>query len=159
MANPKPNIGFFPAIISRFRRVFVLFVLIISFFIFYNTFLIDRTLENLRFSLEQTALAYDTSDLNGLDVLLNQVMVDEITPQKTNVTTIANLEYVRNAISGKKDYHVIDYMKTSLGSVIKEKEEKRGVFLSALDNINQYLRKIFDYLLSLPRHIFRARKC
>lgn len=137
--------------LSRFRRVILLFLAVVAFFFFYNAFLIDNTIEILRFSIEETAAAYDISDLDGLDLLLSQVMIEEVLPEQMMLANVANLEYARNAIASGKSYRVVDYMKTSLDAVVKEKESKRGRTLQALDWINRSLRKIVTYILKISR--------
>ena len=63
MTNEKSGLKFFSEVLFRFRKTITFFIVAIGFFFFYNMFLIDHTLESLKFSLEQTALAYDVEDL------------------------------------------------------------------------------------------------
>ena len=66
----------------RFRKIISSVVIICGFFIFYNIFLIDRSLDGLRFSLQQSALAYDLSDLDGVDIIINNAIVGELVEPK-----------------------------------------------------------------------------
>jgi len=143
---------------TGFRKVIVLFTAIVIFFFFYNIFLVDNTLETLRFSLDQTALAYDMNDLDGIDLLLDRLIAEEILPGNMNLINVANLEYVRNSIRQGKSYKAIDSMNVSLSNVIKEKEKKRGPLFSTLDEINRFFRNTGAYLANLPGKLFKHRK-
>lgn len=124
----------------RFRKLIASFVIVIGFFAYYNVFLIDHTLENLQFSLEQTALAYDISDTKGLDIVLRQVMTMELTPLRVDAFSMGNLEYAANIVNEGKHFQQLDYIELTLSSVVEDKEKKRGAFLGMLDRINRPVR-------------------
>ncbi|GEM_PF-2311623 len=140
-------------VFSRFLYPLYYLTAIVVFFLAYNAFLVDNTIEQLKFSLEETARAYDVSDLDGLDLLLNRMMVDEVLPGKISMVNVANLEYARNAISGNKGYKVIDSIKISLGAVIKEKEKRRNKLLIILDAINRSIKTVIRSVIALLRRL------
>ncbi|MFA5008228.1 MAG: tetratricopeptide repeat protein [Candidatus Omnitrophota bacterium] len=154
MQNAEKKVNFFTGLFGRFRKVLIVFLFLTGFFIFYNTFLIDNSLETLKFSLDQTALAYAPSDLNGVDLLLNQAIMNEVTAEKMNNVNVGNLEYVRNAITQGKNYKVIDNMKISLNTVIDEKQKSRGWWLVFLDNANRQIKQFFTDLTNRIRAFF-----
>jgi len=145
------------AIVLRFRKLIATFVVVIAFFSYYNIFLIDNTLESLKFSLEQTALAYDIEDTNGLDMLLSQATAKEVSPTKMNAFDLGNLEYATSIINTGRNFNQLDYLKTTLATIIKGKEKERGILLAALDRINRPIRKGIVYLAYLPRYLARPR--
>lgn len=136
----------FASRMSGFRNVIILFVSLVVFFVFYNIFLVDRSIETLRFSLEQTALAYDIADLDGLDLILNQLLIDEISPEKMALTDVGNLEYATNGIKSKNGYKELSAIGTCLKASIQNKESERGFFLSSLDKLNAKIKSLFRAL-------------
>jgi len=144
-------------ILSRFRKLVATFVVLIGFFSYYNIFLIDATLENLKFSLEQTAMAYDIEDTNGIDMILSQATAEEVAPAKMNAFDIGNLEFAKGLIDTGTNFNQLDYLKVALSTVIKSKEKERGIILTMLGRINRPIRKGVIYLAYLPRQFFRPR--
>lgn len=146
-------------VLFRFRKPIISFVIIVFIFSFYNMFLIDRTLDNLRFTLEQTALAYDIQDTDGLDIVLTEAMIGEISdPKELDSMNLANLEYAKTAVSSGKSYRQIDYVKVTLGDVIKAKENKRGIILTVLDNLIRLIKKIIASSSNLVSSFLRRPK-
>ena len=141
----------------RFRKLIAAFVIVIGFFSFYNLFLIDRTLENLSFALEQTAAAYDIEGAAGLELVLTQPAVQEISPIALNSLNFSNLEFAKSSITTGKNYRQLDYAATALRALIGSKEKDRGIVLAVLDKINRPVRKGFIYLAYLPRYLLRPR--
>ena len=127
--------------ILKFKKPIIILVFIMVFFSFYNIFLVDHALEDLRFSLEQTALAYSVEDADGVDMVITKSMSEEMPYAKINTRDIANLEYAKKVIVKGKDFRQLDSAKVALTSVIAQKEKKRGWFLSLLDKIFRPIRK------------------
>jgi len=142
-------------VLFRFHKLIIAFVLITSFFSFYNVFLIDHTLENLKFSLEQTALAYDIEDVKGLDMILTKTVANEPPPYGISSENNLNLEYAKSVVNTGKNFHQLDYMKLALSTVIQSKEKTRGGVLGFIDKINRPIRIGLIYLTYLPYYIFR----
>ncbi|MBN1353556.1 MAG: tetratricopeptide repeat protein [Candidatus Omnitrophica bacterium] len=144
-------------VMFRFRKLIATFVILGAFFSYYNIFLLDSTLENLKFSLEQTAEAYDIENANGLDIILSQATTKEVVPAKINVFDIGNLEYAKNIVDTGKNFNQLKSMTLALLTVIKEKEKQRGFVLTMLDRINHPLRKGVFNLAYLPRSAFKPK--
>lgn len=147
----------FLAFFVKFRRLIATFFIPILFFSYYNMFLIDNTLENLRFSLEQTAIAYDIEDTNGLDIILSQATTEKIHAREMNAFEIGNLEYATDIVNTGTHFNQLDYLKVAIKTAIKQEEKKRGIVLTMLDRINKPIRKTMIYLAYLPRYLFAPR--
>lgn len=141
----------------RFRKLIATVIMVTGFFSFYNIFLVDYTLENLKFSLEQTALAYDVKDTNGLDMVMSKVIAKEIPPVGMNTKNTAHLEYVRNIVLTGSNFRQLEYMRIALKAVIRQKEKDRGIFLTLLDRLNWPIRNGLIQLAYLPNYIFRPK--
>lgn len=127
--------------ILKFKKLIIILVFLTAFFSFYNIFLVDHALEDLRFSLEQTALAYSVEDADGIDMVITKSISEEMPYAKLNTRDIANLEYAKKVMVKGKDFRQLDSVKVALTAVISKKEEKRGWFLSLLDKIFRPIRK------------------
>jgi len=139
--------------LRRFSKLVVTFVLIIVFFSTYNIFLIDTSLEGLRFSLAQTAYAYDIKGIDGLDIVLTRALTNEATAADLSPQDLIALEFVKNIATSGKSYKQLEDVTNSLRQVIKNKENKRGWPLSILDNLNALFNKGIKYLIHLPQYL------
>ena len=150
--------GVILSVFLKFRTVIIAILLAGSFFAYYNIFLIDRTLENLKFSLEQTALAYDIDGVDGLDMLITKAIAGEIPPYGIGSVNTMNLEYARDITKTGRHFRQLGYMRVALDTVIKEKEKERGLLLTFLDRLNRPIRQSFAQLTYFYRLIFGPKK-
>jgi len=145
-------------IILRFYKLAVVGLIVVGFFSFYNIFLIDSTLENLKYSLEQAVVAYDMEDVNGLDMLIAKAISKEIPPYNIiSRNSVVNLEFAKSIVDEGKSFRQLSHMKVALGSAIKEKEKERGTFLSLIDKINRPIREGFIHLAYIVQSFFRPK--
>lgn len=147
-----------PGILARFKKTAIALVSITSFFVIYNLFLVDHTLEDLRFSLEQTALAYSIEDLNGLDMVVTKTVAEEMPYYKIDTRNISNLEYAKNLVKTGTNYRQVDGVKVALKGVVERKEKKRGFVLSFLDRINRPVLKNMSNLARLYSAVVEPRR-
>jgi len=142
-------------IILRFHKLIVVVFLIAGFFSYYNMFLIDSTLEGLRYSLGQTVVAYDMEDVSGLDMLIAKAIAKEIPPYDlASRTNVINLEYAKSIVDQGKNFKQLSHIKVALNATIKEKEKQRGTFLTLLDRVNRPIRGSFIHLASIVKGFF-----
>jgi tetratricopeptide (TPR) repeat protein len=153
--------NFFSAIFNLFFRFYKLIIVsfaVMGFFVYYNVFLIDTTLEGLKYSLEQTAVAYDIEDIGGLDMLITKAISKEIPPYDlVSRANVVNLEYAKSIAELGKSFKQLSHMKVALNTAIKEKEKQRGAFLTFLDKINQPIREGVIHLAYLIRSLVGPR--
>ena len=147
----------FLEVILRFRKLIITVIVVAGFFSYYNIFLVDYTLDNLSFSLEQTAMAYDLKDVGGLDMVMTKTISKEIMPYDINSRNTANLEYAKSIINTGKSFCQLDYIKVALKSVIDEKEKQRGGFLTFLDRVNRFLNNGLMQLACIPAYFSKAK--
>jgi len=142
----------------RFYKLAIVGLIVVGFFSFYNIFLIDSTLENLKYSLEQAVVAYDMEDVNGLDMLIAKAISKEIPPYNMiSRNSVVNLEFAKNIVDEGKSFRQLSHMKVALGSAIEEKEQERGFFLSLIDKINRPIREGFMHLAYIVQSFFRPK--
>jgi tetratricopeptide (TPR) repeat protein len=132
----------------------VIFILITGlFFYLYNIFLVDSSLDSLRFAVAQTADSYDTSDLDGLDIIFTVAMIDEMSPLEMNSSNIMNLEFAKNIALKGTSFQQLDYAKVALQSVINSKEQQRGVLLVFLDRATGLIKQALLWITNLTRPV------
>jgi tetratricopeptide (TPR) repeat protein len=135
-------------ILNKPLRVIALTALL---FYAYNMFLVDNSLNNLRFAIAQTAASYDTGDLDGLDIIMTIAIIEEIEPIKMDSQNIMNLEFARNiAVSGKA-FQQLDHVKMALESVVKNREKNRAWILAVADKATAWLKRNLGRVIRFPR--------
>lgn len=152
------NKEFFLNTFYRFYKVFIMAVVAVSFFSFYNMFLIDQTLEGLRYSLEETVRAYDIRDVDGLDMLISKAISKEIAPRAIKSrASIVHLEFANSIIESGKSFRQLGHMKVALNTAIREKEKERGTVLTFFDRLNRPVREGVLHLGYLVRTFFKPK--
>ena len=116
----------FTSFLNKFYKIIVTFVLIFLFFFIYNMFLIDKTLEGMRFSLEQANNAYSIEDLDGLDILLAGAVAEEVEPENIDSVRMGNLEFAKAIMVREEGYKQLKNVKLAL-SVAIDGMEKEGL--------------------------------
>jgi tetratricopeptide (TPR) repeat protein len=135
----------------------VIFIVITGlFFYLYNIFLVDNSLDSLRFAVAQTAGSYDTGDLDGLDIIFTVAMIDEMSPVEMNSSNIMNLEFAKNIAVAGKSFQQMDYAKAALQSVVKSKEQERGALLVFLDRVTGFMNQALSWIVNLPRAVDKS---
>lgn len=109
----------------------------VAFFAGYNTFLVDYSLEDLKFALNSV----EKKELGGLDKLLSFTMVAEAAEVEIVSDQFANIEYAGEALSSPKPGRPVDDIKDILGSVIAKKKEARAGILNVLDTLSGRLAR------------------
>ncbi|MCQ9206656.1 MAG: tetratricopeptide repeat protein [Omnitrophica bacterium] len=152
--NKNFLLDFFLRLTFRFYKLIIGIVFIVAFFVCYNIFLIDHTLEGLKYSLQQSVLAYDIEDVSGLDMLITKAIAKEIPPYGISSRNVIHLEFAKSIIEGGKSFKQLSHVKVALGSVIKEKEKERGFILTVIDKVNRPIREGLIYLAYIVRSAF-----
>ena len=145
--------GFFINFLQKYYRLISTLISLVIFFIIYNVFLVNNTLEYMKFSFEQIGSAYDLDDLDGLDIIITEAMMEELQPQAHDSVTVSNMEYARSLIRNGRSYKQVENVKTSLGTAVYEMEKKRGIVLTILDGINRQVKKGAMYIAQLPYRV------
>ncbi|MDD5731120.1 MAG: tetratricopeptide repeat protein, partial [Candidatus Omnitrophica bacterium] len=131
--NPsvKPNA-------SSSRRSFFLkgaiFLLFIPLALFsYNKLFLDSSVEDYKFCLKEINKAYSINEIAGLQAILTQDLINEITAIHPSSTAIMNLEYALRTVTSADKFLQLEALKITLRSLIKEKEIRHGALLASLD--------------------------
>ncbi len=116
-------------------------VLAIVFFFAYNTYLIDHSLESLKFSLNKVSSARTVEEAQNMKMVLSEALIKEVSAEKLETTNVVNLEFSQNIISEAKVNDQLKDLRLILSNVVKEKESKRSALLLKLDAINEKVQR------------------
>lgn len=116
-------------------------ILVIILFSAYNAFLIDHSVVNLKYALEQLANAKTTEDFEKIKPLLKIVLLNEISKKSVSDKNVIALELAENIVSNAKNIKQAEDVKFYLRSVIAEKEQQRGDVLNTIDRLNSAFNK------------------
>jgi len=135
---------------------------VVIFFLSYNTYLVDHSLEDLKFALDQAARAQSITEMEGLGLLLDDVLIQEVSSNKASSFNITTLEFTRNVVDKggiKEQLQDIEFL---LRRVISNREKKRGSLPLALDRMNEDLQNFIRFFTkelpagSLYQEIFKS---
>ncbi|MCM8781929.1 MAG: tetratricopeptide repeat protein [Candidatus Omnitrophica bacterium] len=152
----KEGKGKFFVTLRKFMLPFGLVAGFGVFFLIYNKYLVDRSLEDLRFTLEQIAKAADMEEMMRVGILLDDFLINEVSSLKINSLDMIKLEFAKNIIIKghlKEQLKDIEFL---LSKIVLKKEKQRGVVLLAFDRINADLQKLIKFFIKeLPRGAVR----
>lgn len=130
-------------VLYLFRILFIPVIIIsaaVAFFFAYNTYLIDSSLEDLKFSLNKVSSAQTMEEAKNLKIILGEALIKEVAAEKLDTASVASLEFSQNIISEAKINDQLKDLKLMLSSVVKSKEEKRSRVLLRLDAVNEKIQ-------------------
>ena len=132
-------------------KVFVVLGGIVAFFIGYNTFLVDNSLEDLKYALNSV----ERKELGGLDRLLSFTMVAEAAEVRIESDSLANLEYVGAVASSPRVGRPVDDIKDILKNIVSKKKGARAGVLNTLDAANDRMRRVLGISPNLNARLLR----
>ena len=118
-----------------------LIMMAVAFFVFYNNYLVDRSLINLQAALVQVSEIQTVEGFKKLKPLLRIPLLVEISKTAVTGKALASLGMIENIIDTAKTTEQIEDIKFYLKDIIADKEKERGGFLSLLDRFNQLFFK------------------
>jgi len=123
-------------LIKKIYKPFVAIVFFVVFFAFYNSYLIDRSLVNLKIALNRATEAKTIEDLQRIKRFLQIPILKEISKKSISKEVLLSLEATDNIATTAKSENQIEDIKFYLKTAIKALEKERGGILSVLDNLN-----------------------
>lgn len=131
---------------KRFLVPIIFIAAVIIFFVSYNTYLVDHSLEDLKFVLDQTAKAQTLAETSNVGMLLDDMLIREVSSVGVGSLDVTNLEFAKN-IMGKSGVKMqLKDAEFLLSKLVKEKERNRRGILLALDRMNEDLRNLIRFI-------------
>ncbi len=139
------------------QPVFILLILV-AFFVSYNVYLVDNSIETLKFSLEETATAQSPIAAEGVSLLLSNALISE-TPQKIADFKTFNILDFAASVAGEADStRQLKSAGFAIEEVLAEKEKKRFVVLRWLDTANRYVQRFFYAVKQFFSSLFKKKQ-
>ena len=139
-------------------------IAVIAFFAGYNTFMLDRSLENLKFSLDMIAEAESLEDAESTKMVLEMLLLDKVSTKKFDSSELAALEYAysvleKGAESGTRELtDALISVKHIVQNKIEIREAEKGPAVAALDRINSRMARTAETLQNLPANLMLKKK-
>jgi len=107
------------------------------FFLGYNTYLVDHSLENLKFALSKAENIRTIEDAQKLAPLLDYSLISEITSGRIHPGSFTNIELAKDILTKTKTVSQVNDAKFVLKEVVIRREKQRAWFLFLLDSANK----------------------
>ncbi|MDD5495878.1 MAG: tetratricopeptide repeat protein [Candidatus Omnitrophica bacterium] len=141
--------------IKKTYKILLVFILVGLFFVIYNTYLVDRSVVNLKVALDRAAEARTIEDFEKIRPLLKVVILKEISKRMLSGETLMSMEMAENLTTDAKSKKQVDDVKFYLESVVNEKTKERGPFLSFLD---AFFARIFRPLIEISKSELKGKE-
>lgn len=110
-------------------------VIVVSFFTFYNIFLVNRSLQTLRMATLMTENTGFVGDLSGVDALMDQELVRTLTSRTYSSERVAQLSFIAGVLSGSSEGREVSDVSATLTQVVNRQEQKQSGLMNALDRL------------------------
>jgi len=137
-------------------KVFIVFGAVVAFFFTYNTFLLDRSLEELKFSLDMIAEAETVEDTESVRIVLEMLLSNKLALEEFDSSEVAALEYANNVMAKNSEdtSREIQDAVISVKAIVEKKASARrrekGNVIAALDRMNSGVINVAERLRNLP---------
>jgi tetratricopeptide (TPR) repeat protein len=133
-------------ILKKLFMPLVVVTAVVVFFLSYNVYLIDHSLEDLKLALDQTAKAQSIAEMERIGLLLDDVLIQEVSSFRMDSLNVASLEFTRNVLStgGIKDQ--IRDVEFLLDKLVRTREQQRGNVFLAFDRMNRDLQNLIRFI-------------
>ncbi|MDD5617673.1 MAG: tetratricopeptide repeat protein [Candidatus Omnitrophica bacterium] len=132
--------------LKKFLAPLIVIISVVLFFLSYNTYLVDHSLEDLKFVLEQTAKAQNIEETGRIGVLLDDLLISEVSSLKLDSLSMVNLEFTKNIVSKGGVKEQLSDVEFLLNKLVKKREKNRGSWLLAFDRMNNDLQKFIRFI-------------
>jgi len=117
---------------------------ILVFFLLYNFYLTDTSLNNLRFTLEKTEDVRTFEDAKRLAYMLDHSLITEVTRTQIEASTFSRIELAKDILDKTRDMSQLEDARFVLQEVVTEKEKARSSFLVSIDRINKFFTPLSE---------------
>lgn len=120
----------------------------VIFFLMYNIYIVDRSMLDIQFALEQTAQAESLNDIQGLDMILSSLVLKEVANKKSESEDVINLDFAAAITQKAKVLVQTKDAKMLLSDVLRKKKQRRSQVLIALDGLNEKVVKTTEGIMT-----------
>lgn len=138
----------FIVFLRRFYKPLAAVLGAVVFFVAYNTYIVDRSMLDIQFALQQTAKAETLDDVQGLNMLLGMMVAKEVSAREIKSENIINLDFANKVASEADMLAEVKDAKFMLSELLNRKKKQRNRLLVVLDTINEKVIKTGDQIRS-----------
>jgi len=120
----------------RFYKPVTVIATVFIFFFVYNAYIVDRSLADIQFVLEQTSGAQTINDMQGLNMILGGVILKEVANKKMDSGNLIRLDLASSIAAKPKIINQVKDAQFVLSEALAEKNAARNPVLVALDSVN-----------------------
>lgn len=141
IANNDSKLPGLAVFFIRFYKPSVAVAATVVFFLVYNIYIVDRSISDIQFALEQTAKAQSIEGMQGLDIILDAVVLKELAPKTMNSKSLVKLDFVSGVARDAEILSQTKDAKFMLSEVLEAKRKDRNAVLNVIDGINEKILK------------------
>ncbi|MFH1407085.1 MAG: tetratricopeptide repeat protein [Candidatus Omnitrophota bacterium] len=138
-------------------KLAAVFAAVIIFFLGYNTYILDRSLENLKYSLDAVSTIETAEGAGDVSMLMDYNVLREIAGQKLNPEKLANLEYAKTVMASGASGRKLEDVEYMLNTLVEDKLKERGAALNVLDSVVRFFGRASGKVARLL-YIFKKKK-
>lgn len=124
---------------------------VVLFFAFYNRFILDANLQNLKSSLSVLDKATGVGQAEAALLLVDQTLTAEMSREEVNLENVAALQYAQGALASDEPDRPVDDAQVMVENVAAEKSSARNGVLATLDGIVTGTQSTLRRLTLFPR--------
>ena len=124
-------------------RPIAVIVVVIAFFFFYNFFLVDRSLEALKFSLSTVANAETVGSVSYVAPLMQVQFIDELLSADIDTEDLMRLQYSADVIGTSRAERKIADVASIIQEIINKRERQRHPILRFFDKASSFFVTLF----------------
>ena len=98
----------------------------VAFLFYYNHFLLDKTVANLKFSLKKLQVSQGLEEVKKIGEILDDTFLMEMVKADLETTTVARLEFSAEIAARTDDQEELEHARHLMQSVVEEKERGKS---------------------------------
>ena len=128
--------------------------ILLGFFVAYNYFLIDRSLEQIRFALNSAARGNGVFENENASLLFQDVLVSEITKEKVSLDPLITSDALQRIPAAGETPEQKTDTQFLLQNLLSSYEKERSPILKSMDRLNHFLVDQFFGFMNFLKYIF-----
>jgi len=120
-------------------------------FFFYNSFLVDRSLDSLKFSLSNVADAKSASTVTYVAPLMQSQLIDGLSTTGLKTEDMMRLQYGADVTGAGQMGRGVADVASMMKQMISEKEQQRNFILRFFDVVRDFFKRLFRRGITLGK--------
>jgi len=143
-------------VLAGFLKPVAILLFLVAFFVFYNAYLVDKSLEILNISLEETVNAQSAASIEDVSMLLRNALLNEVSKPDLDLTSITALDLASTIANESQSLHQLKTSQAAIQMVVKKKTDARFFLLQWLDRINHEMQRIFFFVEKMVMRLVKG---